>query len=411
MSAARPPIVAITGGYLTANKGGAAMTLAVHDHVRRRHGSTRLLTIYPEVDRAQRIANLDVVSWKPLDLLVALPFALLIGAARTLRLPHRPLALTKGLRALLDADVVVDVAGISFVDGRGLPILGYNLLMTGIPLLVGTPVVKASQAVGPFEQRLNRVAARIVLPRVRAICARGDRTEMHLRDLGLTNVRAAADLAFVLAISTEAQEAAAAVIAATVGDHAFVTVAPSSVVLGYCEERGIDYIGALAALCRQVIHDGREVLIVAHSIHPSGREGRMHDTPVCRALAAAVAHERCHLLEAELGPAELRTVIEGGDALVSSRFHAMISGLSTLTPTLVMGWSHKYAEVLRAFGLEHCAVDYADIDADRLSTRIVELLAEAPATREAIEKGLPAVQASARGNLAAIDEALQRNVA
>ena len=167
------PTIAITGGYLTANKGGAAMTLAVHDHIRRRHGSSRLLTIYPEADRQQSVADLEVVSWQPRDLLVALPLALLIALARLLRLPSSALARTPGLRALLDADLVVDVAGISFVDGRGLPILGYNVLMTGIPLLVGTPVVKASQAVGPFDQRINHWAARAVLPRVRVICRAG----------------------------------------------------------------------------------------------------------------------------------------------------------------------------------------------------------------------------------------------
>jgi len=402
----RPPTVAITGGYLTANKGGAAMTLAVHDHVRERGGSTRLLTIYPQADQAQGRSDLEVVPWRPVDLLVALAFALLMPVARALHLPTRPLARTRGLRAILDADLVVDVAGISFVDGRGLPILGYNVLMTGIPLLVGTPVVKAAQAVGPFEQRLNRWAARAVLPRVRTICARGDRTEAHLRGLGLTNVRAAADLAFVLEVGPEARERAGAVVQGAVGEAAFVTVAPSAVVLGYCEERGIDYVAALTALCHQVLKDGRDVIVVPHSIHPSGEEGRMHDLPVCRALHAAVSDPRCHLVDDELGPAELRALIGRGDALVSSRFHAMISGLSTATPTLVMGWSHKYAEVLRSFGLEHCSVDYADLEGAKLAELIVELLASAAEIRAAIEAGLPAVVASAQENLRAIDEAL-----
>ena len=89
-----------------------------------------------------------------------------------LRLPSSALARTPGLRPLLDADVVVDVAGISFVDGRGLPIVGYNVLMTALPLLVGTPVVKASQAVGPFRlagQPLGRPGGAAEGPRVRAV--------------------------------------------------------------------------------------------------------------------------------------------------------------------------------------------------------------------------------------------------
>ena len=407
MTDARPPLVAITGGYLTANRGGAAMTRAVIDHVRKAGGSTELLTIYPAADEAQGMAGVRVVSWRPVDLLVSLPLAVLIGVARLLRLPTAPLARTAGLRALRRADLVVDVAGISFVDGRGLPILGYNVLMTGIPLLVGTPVVKASQAVGPFEQRLNRLAAKAVLPRVRTILARGDRTLAHLQGLGLGNVVPAADLAFSLETDHGASTRVDELLDELVGDEPFVAVMPSAVVLGYCDAHGIDYVGALAEMIRRVTTEvGRRVLVVPHSIHPSGSEGRMHDVPVCRATVAAASAAGCTLVEQELDPVELRALIARSDVLVSSRFHAMISGLATATPTLVLGWSHKYAEVLRSFELEDLSVDYSLIQGPVLAERVADLLARAEPIRATIAEHLPAVQASSRRNLDEIDLAL-----
>ena len=47
--------------------------------------------------------------------------------------------------------------------------------------------------------------------------------------------------------------------------------------------------------------------------------------------------------------------------IVTSRFHAMISALVERTPLLVVGWSHKYGEVLAQFGL----VDAAMLRANR----------------------------------------------
>jgi len=43
--------------------------------------------------------------------------------------------------------------------------------------------------------------------------------------------------------------------------------------------------------------------------------------------------------------------------MVTSRFHAMVSGLATCTPTVVLGWSHKYREVLSDFGMVDCGYD------------------------------------------------------
>ena len=39
----------------------------------------------------------------------------------------------------------------------------------------------------------------------------------------------------------------------------------------------------------------------------------------------------------------------------------MIASLSIGVPTIVCGWSHKYFEVLKEFGLEQYVFDYRDI--------------------------------------------------
>ncbi len=406
--------VVTLGAAFSGNKGAASMLQAVIDNFSSEVAPCRIdaLSIYPGEDR-QTNPNPDVaiVSCKPRELLFPMfPIALLVAVLRACRIPYGPLCITPALRALRDADLVVDIAGISFVDGRGIPILGYNFLMTAVPLLMGKRVVKCSQALGPFRRPLNRLLARLILPRMQAVCARGERTETHLRDLRLNNVVSAADLAFTMKTPNAAKACAADILARRgPGDRPPVLVMPSSVVDRYCQAQGIDYAQATAAFVDRIIDaHGVDVLIAPHSSRPDDRPTRMNDLPVCRAAYAAVTRkDHCMLVEDDLSPAALRALIARSEMLVTSRFHAMISALATSTPVLVIGWSHKYEEVLRAFGLPECTVDYGALEADALDELFADLFGRRDAVRTQIADALPAVIDHARRNFDALREALR----
>jgi polysaccharide pyruvyl transferase WcaK-like protein len=105
------------------------------------------------------------------------------------------------------------------------------------------------------------------------------------------------------------------------------------------------------------------------------------------------------LVDADLAPAQLRAVVGKADLLITSRFHGMITGLASATPTVVVGWGHKYAEVLAQFDGEHLALDYSAL---RSPEEVRELVVEAWADRTAIRARfadcLQAAQASAARN-------------
>lgn len=396
-----PVRVAVIGAAFSANRGSASMLRAVIDSLPARLGPCRfaVLTTYPREDAAERPSpEVEIVPYRPWELLFPLlPLALLAAVARRLGLPARILALHPALRELARADVVVDVAGISFVDGRGLPLLVYNVLMTGVPLLAGVKVVKCSQALGPFETRINRLAARLVLSRLAAVVARGAASHRHLLDLRLDprRIRRASDLAFRMALPEAAREEAADRLRELDVREPFLALVPSAVVDRSCRPRGIDYVGRLAALAREIAAGGTDVLLLAHAARPGRPASRMNDLPLVRELHERIAHQRCRALDEALPPDVLRALIERAEALVSSRFHAMVSALAVGTPVLVVGWSHKYGEVLSDFGLERWAVDYTELaDAD-LAECVAALRAEAPAIRSRIAERSPAVARAA----------------
>ena len=408
----QPVRIAIIGAALSANKGAAAMVESVMARLPSEMGECHfdVLTTYPEADESRVPEGVDaaVVGLQPLRLaLVEFPIACLALVARTLRLPLFWVR-SRGCRTMLDSAVVVDVAGISFADGRGFAIVFYNALMTGVPLLLGVPVVKAAQALGPFQSMPNKWLAPLVLRRVKTVCARGARTREHLDSLGGVNAVDVADLAFSLdeaaGLPLEVSSALGSI------DSNFIVVMPSAVVRGIFEAKGGDYVTAMASLVSEIRNKtGRSVVIAPHSYRAGLPEGRMNDGPVCREVASACVGDIQVLgLDADLTAGELRHLVALSSVLVTSRFHAMISGLATSTPTVVVGWSHKYKEVLDDFGLSSLGLDSSALNNP---SAIADVVARVLSTRDELSQqisaALPAVKIRSLRNFSAIAEAVR----
>ena len=409
----QPVRIAIIGAALSANKGAAAMVESVMARLPNEMGDCHfdILTTYPDADASRIPAGADaaVVGLQPLRLaLVEFPIACLALVARTLRIPLFWVR-SRGCRSMLDSSVVVDVAGISFADGRGFAIVVYNALMTGVPLLLGVPTVKAAQALGPFQSIPNKWLAALVLRRVKTVCARGARTREHLDSLGGVNAVDVADLAFSLDEAAGLPSAVSTALGSI--DSNFIVVMPSAVVKGIFESTGGNYVSAMVSLVTEIrSKTGRSVVIAPHSYRAGLPEGRMNDGPVCREVAEACAGDSQVLgLDSDLTAGELRHLVALGSVLVTSRFHAMISGLATSTPTVVVGWSHKYKEVLDDFGLSSLGLDSSALNNP---SEIADVVARVLSTRDELSQqitaALPAVKVRSLRNFSAIAEAARR---
>ena len=409
----QPVRIAIIGAALSANKGAAAMVESVMARLPNEMGDCHfdILTTYPDADASRVPEGVDaaVVGLQPVRLaLVEFPIACLALVARTLRLPLSWVR-SRGCRSMLDSAVVVDVAGISFADGRGFVIVVYNALMTGVPLLLGVPTVKAAQALGPFQSIPNRWLAPLVLRRVKTVCARGARTREHLDSLGGVNAVDVADLAFSLDESTGLPSEVSAAIGSL--DSNFIVVMPSAVVKGIFESTGGNYVSAMASLVSEIrSQTGCSVVIAPHSYRAGLPEGRMNDGPVCREVAEACAGDSQVLgLDSDLTAGELRHLVALGSVLVTSRFHAMISGLATSTPTVVVGWSHKYKEVLDDFGLSSLGLDSSALNnPSEIADVVARVLSKRDELSQQITAALPAVKVRSLRNFSAIAEAARR---
>lgn len=399
----------IVGPALSGNMGAASMvTATVHTLTERDpEAELTLLSYYPDEDREQNwLDRLTVLDARPARL-----GTLINGGAVLWRLlpPLRKLLARKipEVAAIAEADVVLDQGGIAFSDGRE-KFLIFNVAIVLPALVLGRPVVKCAQALGPFRSRINRWTAKAILPRMELIVARGEKTQEFLDGLRLDNVELGTDLAFMMGTPTEDEVNDRAVVTTALdrlaGDQLTVGIAPSVVVKAKVEAGGGDFDAMIQQVAERQLAAGHRVLLVPHSFRSDPTKTHNNDGPLVAEIAERIDHPDLIVLNERLDPEELRYLIGRCDAFVSCRFHAMVSSLSMGVPTLVLGWSHKYVEVLDLFGQADRSIDAGALDAAGIDAALDSLIADRAEAARAIDAAQPLVHERSGGQIARILE-------
>jgi len=256
------------------------------------------------------------------------------------------------------AELFFDISGISFLDERKPIFLLYDTLIALPAIWQGKPIIKAAQALGPFRNFLNRMLAKFILPRITRIYARGTETLLNLKKLGLTNVDLAADVGFYEATPNHCKELSSL----EKLRKPIIGISVSSVVYGKCEKMGIDYVTVINEIIRYLIDNlNCSIIMIPHAIRHD-ESMRNNDVPVIKKILENSKSEKAFYFKDIEHPYELRQLISECDFLLASRFHAMISSLSVGVPVIILGWSHKYQEVLEMFGLPDCFITFNDLN-------------------------------------------------
>jgi len=415
----KPITIAITAACFSGNKGAAAMLQSSIKQIKERYGERLdilLMSTYPSADRRliaempEKYDNIRVVNTKPEKLLfIAFPLAILYSFLRFVPFLGKLFRMNKIIKAYSQADIVIDEAGISFVDSRGFVMNTYAFVCAAVPMLCGVPVVKYSQALGTFKNGWNKFLAKWILPRIKLICARGQITQDNLAGIGITkNVKLCADGAFSMPDSEYwAGQVEALCSADAFYNDRVVALSVSSVVQGKCEKMGVDYKGCMIKFADWLNEQGYNVLLIANAAREGSEKPRNNDLMICTDVYNAVKNkDMIRWYPREMAPEEIRELLGRSRCLVASRFHAMIGALEKCTPVLLIGWSHKYKEVLDMFGLGEYAVDFSALQLDALKEKFAGFIAENDAIRSKIAENLPKVLESSRDNMRYISEVI-----
>jgi colanic acid/amylovoran biosynthesis protein len=399
--------VAISGATIWGNRGAEAMLTTTIGKLRERFpGSTFFVYSYSAKRDRTLVQDPDVVilSNRPLDLvLVYFPASFLCWFFNLFRLKIPGFLLPRGIRALRACDVLLDLAGISFVDGREL-FLPFNILTIWPAMVQEVPVVKLAQALGPFNKTLNRRAAQMVLANCRHIYARGRVTLAHLDTLhlGEDQKSLAADVGFLyeeaFSLSAENETRVKNLLESLKRvrpeGRSLIGLSPSSLVYEKAISLGRDYIEIFLDLIDAFSKesDRNEYVIIPNATRHGVETPRNNDLFVideihkrARKVFSDDIYQRIHWVTYDVNTASIRKILSLCEILITSRFHAMVAGLALGVPTLVISWSHKYGEVLEAIGLERWEIGFDDPEMD-----VVASASRLMASRDEIRQHLAA---------------------
>lgn len=407
--------ISITAASYSGNKGAAAMLQSSVRQLYERYGerlNIQLMSVYPSEDREQVPWDfVKVVSCKPEQLLfIAFPLAVLYRLFLWCPPIKKLLLRHKILKAYARTDMVIDEAGISFVDSRGFVMNTYAFVCAAVPMLLGVPVVKYSQAMGSFHDPYNRFLAKWILPKMKLICARGKITRENLASIGVTeNVVLCADGAFTMEDTCESEREVSNICEEDVfysGENV-VGLSLSSVVEKRCNKTGIDYKTIMIDFIEYLNQRGYRVLLIANGARINSEKPRNNDLMICDAVYDGIRDKSMvRWYHEEMDAEKIRALIGKCRFLVASRFHAMIGALQKEVPVLLIGWSHKYQEVLDFFELGQYAIDYSVLSVDQLRLEFERFEQSEHEIRSKIRQNYDGVMKSSADNIRLIADKL-----
>ena len=81
--------------------------------------------------------------------------------------------------------------------------------------------------------------------------------------------------------------------------------------------------------------------------------------------------------------------------IVGSRYHAIIAAMTSGVPPLILGWSWKYHELMKLFGLLPQVLDYKNMSIEEILAAVDRTWEGREAMRQKILDVLPSLEASA----------------
>ena len=252
---------------------------------------------------------------------------------------------TKINKALYKSTHVVDISGISFVSDRGYKHFAYNCISVLLPSKFECRIIKFPQSFGPLNGIVHKKIAKLTLEKCDYVYSRGLDSKKTLDAINVNSVLVP-DLGF-LAKNNHIEN-----------NRKYIGIQPSIVVKKYFTEKSIDYEEFLASLINNLRVRGYKLIVFPQAFHVKDTNNLFNDTLIIKNLENIITHnENIDFIDKDLTLDELFSIYSKLTTCITSRFHGMIMSLISGVPPLVVGWNHKYQEVLDDFRLSDLCFD------------------------------------------------------
>lgn len=252
-------------------------------------------------------------------------------------------------------DVLIDIGGIAYPDGAAVGNLR-NFRRHRYFASRGTRSIFFTQDFGPAEKLFTRWLAKLAITGADAIFARSEQSKEFL-----SLIAPSAQILGPYPDCTFALEPAR--LPDPFASKRYAVVVPSAIMWN---KYGEHYLDTLLEIT-QAVPDDLAVLLMVHNFTANGN---VSDRLVCDLVADRLrALRKVEIHSANSTPAELKAILCGAEAVISSRYHALVGALTSDTPAFAIGWSHKYSEFLKLYDLGEWSLNLAEVPKNKAELR------------------------------------------
>lgn len=221
----------------------------------------------------------------------------------------------------------------------------------------GKPLIFMPQAFGPFSNPRLAERVRDLLALADVVACRDRQSLDYVQQLGLTGPRVqyVPDITVRAPATAPADEAAWAETVAIVPNLRMVDKTGP--------QRADAYVEFQAGLINRIVKRGLKAALVLHESFDYGIATVIAKTS---GKAVDVIHR---------DPLQTKGIIKASKAVLSSRFHALVSALSQATPCLGTSWTHKYRELFSDYAVADCLLP-VDASASAIDDQLDRILTE-----------------------------------
>jgi colanic acid/amylovoran biosynthesis protein len=277
-------------------------------------------------------------------------------------LPH---GLVGNVDEFRSAQLIVSTGGTYLVEHYK---IGAPLLQLSAAVLSGTPTIMFTQSLGPFNAVRNRNWLRKIVPALRLVLLRDQRSLDNLRKAGIPTpqARVVADAAFALAdvarLSASAMRESSRPLRVAVSVREWMFPNHEK-----ARNAGRNYLATVDAMVRHLVRN-ENAAVTFISTCQGTPEYQYDDSGVARKIAAIMPEdvrsgvtvdERFHAPEA------LRDILGEFDLVIATRMHMAILSMCAGTPVLPIAYEFKTKELFDRLHLGEWVLDIDTIEPER----------------------------------------------
>ncbi len=255
--------------------------------------------------------------------------------------------------------IVLDGSGFAFGDKWGANKAGSRLADHIVRWKTeGKKVILLPQAFGPFEDEKLRAKMKLIIDHASLVFARDKISYDHLLGLSATktNIKQRPDFTNLIKgdvpayFETSKNE---------------VAIIPNSQMIAKVKDAGEKerYPSLLENVVELVREEGFAPFFLIHEGESDKAIADVVNKKIGQPIPVIV----------EDNPLKVKGIIGNSKAVITSRFHGLVSALSQATPCLTTGWSHKYEMLLEDYDYSEGML-YTDMATDELRSKIKYIL-------------------------------------